>query len=35
MSTSGEQGEDQASKGTALAKEYYDSDDAQKFYSAI
>lgn len=26
---------DQASKGTVLAKNYYDSDDAQKFYSAI
>ena len=35
MATSSEQVEDQASKGTALAKEYYDSDDAQKFYSAI
>ena len=26
---------DQAAEGTALAKTYYDSDDAQKFYSAI
>lgn len=26
---------DQAAKGTSLAKSYYDSDDAQKFYSAI
>ena len=27
--------QDQAAKGTSLAKTYYDSDDAQKFYSAI
>ena len=29
------QTEDQAAKGTSLAKTYYDSDDAQKFYRYV